>query len=83
MQSKTHTSVTKLEIKELTHYHPSLTEDINILTNQLQNALILLFLNSTLRSNQNYLNYMTLLKELDNALLPHLKNIISFDNKEL
>lgn len=86
MQSRIHTSATKLklEIKELTRYHPSLIEDINVLRNQLQKCIDFAFpkFNSLFKSKYYSKLHMTLLKEFDNSLLPHLKNVISFDDEE-
>lgn len=85
MQSRIHISVTKhkLKIKELPRYHPSLTEDIDRLSNQLQKYIDIVFPEfNSLFKLKYFRPYMTLLKEFDNAHLTHLKNIVSIDSKE-
>lgn len=93
MQDKNYTTVTKhklemKQLKELTRYHASLTEDINQLKNQLQKCIDIVFpeFNSLFHSNYSRA-YMALLKEFGNAYsiananLTHLKNVISFKGK--
>ncbi|MEG0658895.1 IS110 family transposase [Anaerorhabdus sp.] len=93
MQDKNYTTVTKhkletKQLKELTRYHASLTEDINQLKNQLQKCIDIVFpeFNSLFKSKYSR-SYMALLKEFGNAYsianahLNHLKNVISFGGR--
>lgn len=93
MQNRNYTLITKRklemhEMKELTRYHASMTEDINRLKNQLQKCIDIVFpeFNSLFRSKYSR-PYMALLKEfgsacsIANAHLTRLKNVVSFKGR--